>query len=43
MDDVKHLFSSTVEYKFNKVEQDIITTEIQKLLQLQVISITERQ
>ena len=43
MNDVKHLFSANVEYKFNKVEQDVINSEIHKLLKLEVISVTERQ
>ena len=41
--DVAHLFSGKIVYKFNKAEQDIISEEINKLLKLKVIEVTQRQ
>lgn len=43
MESIRHLFFQQVEYRFNSLEQDVISTEIQKLLQLKVISVTERE
>ena len=41
VEDVQHLFFQRVMYKFNAVEQDVISAEIHNLLLLQVFSVTE--
>ena len=43
VDDINHLFSQELEYRFNDTETHIISEEIDKLLRLKVIQITERK
>lgn len=42
VDDVEHLFSGEVQYKFNVSEQQIISKEINKLLTLKVLKVVQR-
>lgn len=43
VDDICHLFSGELEYVFNEKEKGIISEEINKLLELKVIKVTQRK
>lgn len=42
VEDIEHLYFKEVEYPFNKEQQQCISKEISKLLQLKVIQVTQR-
>lgn len=43
VDDLHHLFLNGMEYRFNAMQQKLISSEIEKLLQLKVIQVTHKQ
>lgn len=42
VDDINHLLSGELEYVFNDIEKSFISEEINKLLELKVIKVTQR-